>query len=80
MKRNKIDKVIEAFRNYINLKEEMMTTQSTPTKAGFSSDADSTGPTAGKSNKMFLSQRPLNRKYSTGGKGSRTNWLNFLKK
>ena len=47
MKKKKIDKVIEAFRNYINLKEEGMVTGSIAGKPGFSGSADPKGPTAG---------------------------------
>ena len=47
MEKKKIDRVIEAFRNNKNLKEEMMTTQSTAGKSGFSGSADSKGPVAG---------------------------------
>ena len=47
MEKKKIDRVIEAFRNYINLKEEMMSTQSSSGKPGFSASADAKGPTAG---------------------------------
>ena len=50
MQKNKIDKVIEAFRNYINLKEEglpTMSTASTAGKPGFSGMANASGPTAG---------------------------------
>jgi hypothetical protein len=47
MEKKKIDKVIEAFRNYINLKEEGMVTGSISGKPGFSGSADPKGPTAG---------------------------------
>lgn len=47
MEKQKIDRVIEAFRNYINLKEEMMTTQSSVGKPGFSEKSSAEGPTAG---------------------------------
>ncbi len=47
MERKKIDRVIEAFRNYIHMKEEMMATQSTSGSVGFSGSADPKGPTAG---------------------------------
>ena len=50
MEKKKIDRVIEAFRNYINLKEEGAPTMSTGSavgKPGFSGAADAKGPTAG---------------------------------
>jgi hypothetical protein len=47
MEKKKIDKVIEAFRHYINLKEEMMTTQSSAGKPGFSEKSPPEGATAG---------------------------------
>jgi hypothetical protein len=47
MEKKKIDKVIEAFRNYINLKEEGMVTGSVSGKPGFSGSSDPKGPTAG---------------------------------
>jgi hypothetical protein len=50
MEKNKIDKVIEAFRNYKNIMEEgmpTMNTSSTEGKPGFSGMADANGPTAG---------------------------------
>lgn len=49
MEKKKIDKVIEAFRRHLNLKEEgpTMSTGSSVGKSGFSSSANSVGPTAG---------------------------------
>ncbi len=41
MEKKKLDRIIDIVR------EEMMTTGSTPGKPGFSSKADATGPTAG---------------------------------
>jgi hypothetical protein len=43
MEKKKIDKIIEAFRQYINLKEEGMIVGT----GGFTSAADSKGPVAG---------------------------------
>ena len=79
MEKRKIDKIVEAFRNYINLKEEMMTTQSSPGKAGFSSDADDLGPVAGRSPKMFFLSRKFSKVYAKGGPTSRKRWLDNLK-
>ena len=47
MEKKKIDKVIEAFRNYINLKEEGMVTGSSSGNPGFGGSSDPKGPTAG---------------------------------
>jgi hypothetical protein len=80
MEKKKIDKVVEAFRNYINLKEEMMTTQSSPGKPGFSSDADDQGPTAGRSPKMFFLARTFAKTYAKGGPGSRKKMVRLFKK
>jgi len=79
MEKKKIDRIIEAFRNYRILKEEMMTTQSTPGKPGFSADADDKGPVAGRSPKMFFLARKFAKTYSKGGPGSRKKWLDYLK-
>jgi len=57
MEKKKIDKVIEAFRNYINLKEEGMVTGSGSGSPGFGSDADPKGPTAGFDPVMGLQRR-----------------------
>ena len=55
MENNKLDKIINIIR------EEMMTTGSTPGKPGFSSKADAAGPTAGFDpvmGKMMKRKRP----------------------
>lgn len=55
MEKKKLDKIIEIVR------EEMMTTGSTPGKPGFSSKAAATGPTAGFDpvmGKMMKRKRP----------------------
>ncbi len=60
MEKKKIDKIIEAFRNYINLKEEgapTMSTGSTAGKPGFSGTADPKGPTAGFDPVMGITKR-----------------------
>lgn len=46
MDNKKIDKVIDAFRNYIQLKE-MMSANVSGSSGGFSSSSDAKGPTAG---------------------------------
>ncbi|MFZ9353841.1 MAG: hypothetical protein ACO25L_03400 [Candidatus Nanopelagicales bacterium] len=79
MEKKKIDRVIESFRNYAILKEEMMTTQSTTGKPGFSTSADAAGPVAGRSPKMFFMARKFTKKYAKGGPGSRKVWLDYLK-
>jgi hypothetical protein len=47
MEKKKIDRVIEAFRNHISLKEEGIVTGSSSGSPGFSGSADPKGPTAG---------------------------------
>ncbi len=66
-----IDKVIKKIRD---LKEEMMTTQSTPGKPGFSSAAPAGGPTAGFDPVMGKMQR-RKKKYLSLGPGSRKRWM-----
>ena len=81
MEKKKIDRVIEAFRNYIDLKEEGGMVANPPsTEGGFSSDSDPRGPVAGRSPKMFLLARKFAKVYAKGGPGSRKKWLDFLKK
>ena len=55
MEKKKLDRIIDIVR------EEMMTTGSTPCKPGFSSKADAAGPTAGFDpvmGKMMKRKRP----------------------
>ena len=78
MEKKKVDKVIEAFRNHIHLKE-MMVGNPTGTEGGFSSDSDPKGPVAGRSPKMFLLARKFAKTYAKGGPGSRKKWLDYLK-
>ena len=79
MEKKKIDKVIEAFRNHIHLKE-MMVGNAPGASGGFSTDAEDKGPVAGRSPKMFLLARKFAKKYAKGGPGSRKVWLDYLKK
>lgn len=75
MEKKKIDRIIEAFRNYRNLKEEgapTMSTGSTAGKPGFSGSADPKGPTAGFDPVMALTRR---KKYASLGVGSRKRWM-----
>ncbi len=72
MNDEKLQRIINFFR------EEMMTTQSTAGKPGFSTDADDTGPVAGRSPKMFFTTRNYIKKYAKGGPGSRKKWLDYL--
>ena len=65
MENKKLDKIINIIR------EEMMTTGSTPGKPGFSSKADAAGPTAGFDPVMG---RMMKRKKNIGL------WSNSLKK
>ncbi len=78
MEKKKIDKIIEAFRNYRELKE-MMVANSPGGSGGFSTDSDDKGPVAGRSPKMFLLARKFAKKYAKGGPGSRKVWLDYLK-
>jgi hypothetical protein len=78
MEKTKVERVIEAFRNYIYLKE-MMVANSPGTSGGFSTDSDDKGPVAGRSPKMFLLSRKFAKKYAKGGPGSRKKWLDYLK-
>ena len=72
MEKKKIDKVIEAFRNYINLKEEMMVANAPGTQGGFSGSSDPKGPTAGFDPVMGMTRR---KKYASLGVGSRKRWM-----
>ena len=64
-----INKVIKKGRD---LREEMMTTQGTPGKPGFSSAAPAAGPTAGFAPVMGMVKR---KKYLSLGPGSRKRWM-----
>jgi hypothetical protein len=66
MNNNKLERIINLFR------EEMMTTQSTEGKPGFSEKSPAQGPTAGYS-------PSLGKSYAKGGRGSRKRWLDYLK-
>ena len=61
MEKKKLDRIIDIVR------EEMMTTGSTPGKPGFSSKADADGPTAGY-------DKPLKKRY-IWTRGIRKNWM-----
>lgn len=78
MEKKKIDRIIESFRNYIQLKE-MMVANSPGSGGGFSTDSDDKGPVAGRSPKMFFMGRKFVKKYAKGGPGSRKIWLDHLK-
>jgi hypothetical protein len=76
MENKKIDKIIEAFRNYRNLKEEgapIMNTGSSSGKSGFSGSADSKGPTAGFDPVMGIIKR--NKQQIKLPPGSRKRWM-----
>ena len=53
----------------------MMTTQSTAGKPGFSEKSPAEGPTAG----FTPNIGKVRKKYATGGRGSRKNWIDYLK-
>ena len=67
MEKKKLDKIIEIVR------EEMMTTGSTPGKPGFSSKADAAGPTAGFD--PVMGKMMKRKKYISMGTGSRKRWM-----
>ena len=68
MERKKLDRIINLVR------EEMMTTQSTAGKPGFSSKADAEGPTAGYDPVMGKVQR-RKKKFIKLPPGSRKRWM-----
>jgi len=68
MEKKKIDKIIEAFRNYKNLKEEGMVVGA----GGFTGAADPKGPTAGFDPVIGMTRR---NKYASLGAGSRKRWM-----
>ena len=71
MEKKKLDRIINIIR------EEMMTTGSTPGKPGFSSAAPAKGPTAGFDPVMGkMMKRKKKKKYISMGKGSRKRWMN----
>ena len=68
MNEKKLNKIIDIIR------EEMMTTQSTTGKPGFSGKADAEGPVAG----FDLVQKKMmkrKKRYIYAGSGSRKNWM-----
>ena len=68
MEKKKLDKIINIIR------EEMMTTGSTPGKPGFSSAAPAKGPTAG-FDPVMGKMLKRKKKYISMGKGSRKRWM-----
>ena len=70
MEKKKLDRIINIIR------EEMMTTGSTPGKPGFSSAAPAKGPTAGFDPVMGKMMKRKKKKYISMGKGSRKRWMN----
>lgn len=74
MEKNKIDRVIEAFRNYINLKEEMMTANPLAKGGGVGGQVDPTGKDGppGFDPVIGLTRR---KKYAHLGLGSRKRWM-----
>ena len=69
MESKKLSRIINIIR------EEMMTTGSTPGKPGFSSAAPAKGPTAGFDPVMGKMMKRKKKKYITMGKGSRKRWM-----
>ena len=70
MENKKLNRIINIVR------EEMMTTGSTPGKPGFSSAAPAKGPTAGFDPVMGKMMKRKKKKYISMGKGSRKRWMN----
>ena len=68
MEKKKLDRIINIIR------EEMMTTGSTPGKPGFSSAAPAKGPTAG-FDPVMGKMLKRKKKYISMGKGSRKRWM-----
>ena len=69
MESKKLNRIINIIR------EEMMTTGSTPGKPGFSSAAPAKGPTAGFDPVMGKMMKRKKKKYISMGKGSRKRWM-----
>ena len=69
MENKKLSRIIDIVR------EEMMTTGSTPGKPGFSSAAPAKGPTAGFDPVMGKMMKRKKKKYISMGKGSRKRWM-----
>ena len=67
MESKKLKRIIDTVR------EEMMTTGSTPGKPGFSSKADAAGPTAGFD--PVMGKMMKRKKYISMGTGSRKRWM-----
>jgi len=67
MESKKLSRIINIIR------EEMMTTGSTPGKPGFSSKADAAGPTAGFD--PVMGKMMKRKKYISMGTGSRKRWM-----
>ena len=67
MEKKKLDRIINIIR------EDMMTTGSTPGKPGFSSKADAAGPTAGFD--PVMGKMMKRKKYISMGTGSRKRWM-----
>ena len=68
MEKKKLDRIIDIIR------EDMMTTGSTPSAAGFSSKADAKGPTAGFDPVMGKMMK-RRKKYMKLPAGSRKRWM-----
>ena len=67
MESKKLKRIIDTVR------EEMMTTGSTPGKPGFSSAAPAKGPTAGFD--PVMGKMMKRKKYISMGRGSRKRWM-----
>ena len=62
------------MRDWKSIREEMVTTQSTVGKPGFSSKSDAEGPVAGYD--KGVGKKKKKKKYASLGHGSRRRWMN----
>jgi hypothetical protein len=68
------------MKTYKQFIVETMTTQSPNGQPGFSSDADDSGPVAGRSPKMFFLARKFAKTYNSSGPNFFKIWLDSIKK
>jgi len=70
MKNRGLEKIIDIIR-------ENMVANAPGTQGGFSASSNPSGPTSGYD--PVIGKKINRRKYATGGKGSRTLWLDYLR-
>jgi hypothetical protein len=66
------------MKTYKQFVAEMMTTQSSSDKPGFSTDSDDIGPVAGRSPKMFFLARKFVKLYGDKKTNSKKIWLDNI--